>query len=148
MCLTILNPVSQPLQKLEITGFGNGPLTLNSTDNSFIKENTWLYWFPGQIVSRISATQIALQLLRSHGIFGLYRGIGATMARDVTFSVIYFPLFATLNDLGPRKFEGSSEYFSQQSIGQSTTSLHFQAKPPSTIRLPRDWLQVRFQPPL
>lgn len=55
----------------------------------------------------MSATRIALDLLKKHGIVGLYKGIGATMARDVTFSMIYFPLFATVNDLGPRKFEGS-----------------------------------------
>lgn len=48
-----------------------------------------------------------MDLLKKHGILGLYKGIGATMARDVTFSVIYFPLFATLNDLGPRKSDGS-----------------------------------------
>ncbi|RZB41571.1 mitochondrial glutamate carrier 1-like, partial [Asbolus verrucosus] len=40
---------------------------------------------------------------------GLYKGIGATMLRDVSFSVVYFPLFATLNDLGPRKADGSGE---------------------------------------
>lgn len=65
-------------------------------------------FFTGEIVQKVSATKIALQLIRTNGIFGLYKGIGATMARDVTFSMIYFPLFATLNDLGPRKFEGSS----------------------------------------
>lgn len=31
------------------------------------------------------------------------------MLRDVSFSVVYFPLFANLNSLGPRKFEGSHE---------------------------------------
>ena len=31
------------------------------------------------------------------------------MARDVTFSVIYFPLFANLNALGPRSKDGSGE---------------------------------------
>ena len=30
---------------------------------------------------------------------GLYKGAGATMFRDVTFSAIYFPLFAHLNAL-------------------------------------------------
>ena len=36
------------------------------------------------------------------------QGNSATMLRDVSFSVCYFPLFANLNSLGPRK-EGSSE---------------------------------------
>ena len=47
----------------------------------------------------MTATQVTLNLLREKGIVGLYKGIGATMARDVTFSVIYFPLFATLDKM-------------------------------------------------
>lgn len=39
----------------------------------------------------------------------MYKGIGATMCRDVSFSMVYFPLFATLNSLGPRKADGSGE---------------------------------------
>lgn len=31
------------------------------------------------------------------------------MARDVSFSVVYFPLFATLNKFGPRKGDGSND---------------------------------------
>ncbi|VDQ08217.1 unnamed protein product [Trichobilharzia regenti] len=50
-------------------------------------------------VTRLSATQIAMKLLHEKGIFGLYRGMGATFLRDVSFSVIYFPLFANLNAL-------------------------------------------------
>jgi len=46
----------------------------------------------------------------SKGLFGLYRGIGATALRDVTFSIIYFPMFARLNALGPRKKDGSGIY--------------------------------------
>ena len=57
----------------------------------------------------LSATSIAMQLLRERGISGLYRGVGATMLRDVTFSVIYFPLFAHLNALGPKRKDGSGE---------------------------------------
>lgn len=63
----------------------------------------------GTVVKKASATKIALELIRTHGILGLYKGIGATMARDVTFSMIYFPLFATINDMGPRKYEGSGK---------------------------------------
>ncbi|XP_046573668.1 mitochondrial glutamate carrier 1-like [Haliotis rubra] len=57
---------------------------------------------------RLSATKIAMDLLRQRGIFGLYQGCGATALRDVTFSAIYFPLFAHLNALGKRR-EGSDE---------------------------------------
>lgn len=51
----------------------------------------------------LSASSIALRLVKEKGIFGLYRGGGATMLRDVTFSAIYFPLFARLNSLGKRR---------------------------------------------
>ncbi|KAF2893754.1 hypothetical protein ILUMI_12417 [Ignelater luminosus] len=63
----------------------------------------------GKTIPKMSATKIALDLFKKHGILGLYKGIGATMLRDVSFSVVYFPLFATLNDLGPRKTDGSGE---------------------------------------
>ncbi|KAL3243521.1 hypothetical protein MRX96_047417 [Rhipicephalus microplus] len=33
------------------------------------------------------------------------------MLRDVTFSVIYFPLFAHLNSLGPRRSDGTSVFW-------------------------------------
>lgn len=63
----------------------------------------------GKTVPKISATSLAIDLLKTKGILGLYRGIGATMLRDVSFSVVYFPLFARLNGLGPRKSDGSGE---------------------------------------
>lgn len=63
----------------------------------------------GKTVPKTSATTIALQLLKEKGIAGLYKGTGATALRDVTFSVVYFPLFAFLNTFGPRKNDGSGE---------------------------------------
>ncbi|KAA0186906.1 Mitochondrial glutamate carrier 1 [Fasciolopsis buskii] len=67
--------------------------------------------------ARPSATKIALQLLQQKGIFGLYRGMGATFLRDVSFSMIYFPMFANFNALGPRRAPGSVESVFYWSFG-------------------------------
>lgn len=63
----------------------------------------------GKTVPKTTASQIALGLFREKGIMGLYKGIIPTMMRDVSFSIVYFPLFATLNQFGPRKCEGSED---------------------------------------
>lgn len=59
--------------------------------------------------ARISATKIALEVLRNKGIFGLYKGIFPTACRDISFSIICFPLFATLHQFGPRKSDNSGD---------------------------------------
>lgn len=49
---------------------------------------------------RASALRLALELISSQGLRGLYRGCLSTIMRDVSFSIIYFPLFAHLKSLG------------------------------------------------
>ncbi|CAK9807907.1 Mitochondrial glutamate carrier 1 [Anthophora plagiata] len=65
----------------------------------------------GKTVPKVSALSLTKDLLRKRGILGLYQGTGATALRDVTFSVIYFPLFARLNDIGPKREDGSSVFW-------------------------------------
>lgn len=74
----------------------------------------------GKTVPKISATSLTLELLKTKGILGLYRGTTATMLRDVSFSVVYFPLFARLNALGPRKSDGSGNFFRYLIQGYAT----------------------------
>lgn len=57
----------------------------------------------GKTFQRTTAFELTKQLLKERGILGLYKGVTATAGRDVSFSVIYFPLFATLNALGPKE---------------------------------------------
>ncbi|XP_078529760.1 mitochondrial glutamate carrier 2 [Lissotriton helveticus] len=57
---------------------------------------------PTSVPKRPSALLITRELMRTQGIAGVYKGLGATLLRDVPFSVIYFPLFANLNKLGQK----------------------------------------------
>lgn len=49
--------------------------------------------------NQLTAMNLAINLFRQKGIFGLYKGFFPTMARDVSFSIFYFPLFAFLDSM-------------------------------------------------
>uniref|UniRef100_A0A2A4JG98 Mitochondrial glutamate carrier 2 n=1 Tax=Heliothis virescens TaxID=7102 RepID=A0A2A4JG98_HELVI len=55
------------------------------------------------MIKRVTAWELTMKLVRERGIFGLYKGISATAARDISFSIIYFPLFAILSEKGLQK---------------------------------------------
>ncbi|CAH0402496.1 unnamed protein product [Chilo suppressalis] len=57
----------------------------------------------GRTIPRVTAMELTRKLMKERGIFGLYKGVTATAGRDVPFSVIYFPMFGTLNNMGPRE---------------------------------------------
>lgn len=71
---------------------------------------------------RLSATRLAIDLINQKGIFGLYKGFGATALRDVSFSIIYFPLFARLDNLGPRRSDGTGTVFYWSFLSGCTAS--------------------------
>ncbi|XP_067396635.1 mitochondrial glutamate carrier 1 [Emydura macquarii macquarii] len=63
------------------------------------------------VETRTTAMQITRELLRSKGIAGLYKGLGATLLRDVPFSIVYFPLFANLNKLGQKNPDVKAPFY-------------------------------------
>ncbi|CAH0677877.1 unnamed protein product [Spodoptera exigua] len=56
----------------------------------------------GKIPERQSAWAITKKLYSERGFFGFYRGMRATMLRDIGFSAIYFPMFAIISKWGQR----------------------------------------------
>jgi len=63
----------------------------------------------GRKFKRKSTFVLTRDMLREKGFFGLYKGFGACACRDIVWSAVYFPMFAAINDRGPRKYEGSEE---------------------------------------
>jgi solute carrier family 25 glutamate transporter 18/22 len=105
--------VTTPMELLKIQLQDAGRVSLAAAGNGTVSG----------AVKPISATSIALDLIRSRGILGLYRGVGATMLRDVTFSVAYFPLFAHLNALGPKRPNGESVFWTSFLAGCAAGSV-------------------------
>ncbi|XP_023209278.1 mitochondrial glutamate carrier 1 [Xiphophorus maculatus] len=94
---------------------------------------------------RPSATGITANLLKTRGLAGLYRGAGATLMRDVPFSMIYFPLFANLNALGRESAGGQADVQAQAPFWQSFVAGCAAGSVAAVAVTPLDVIKTRLQ---
>ena len=82
-----------------------------------------------------STVSTVKKLMEEKGIIGLWKGLRATALRDVTFSVIFFPIFTNLNKIGPRSGADSKEVVSWWSflVGGTAASISAFATTPFDV---------------
>ena len=90
--------------------------------------------------------QSAIQIVRELGFLGLYKGAGACLMRDVPFSAIYFPAYASFKETLRQRSEEKS---GQVSKGVTATNLLIAGAaagvPAAFLTTPADVIKTRLQ---
>ncbi|XP_019620982.1 PREDICTED: mitochondrial glutamate carrier 1-like isoform X2 [Branchiostoma belcheri] len=117
--------ITSPMEMLKITlqdagrisTTGQGPQLSSAGGISAAPSRAFSAVAMAATPQRMSALRIAYDLFRTKGLSGVYRGAGATLLRDIPFSMIYFPLFAHLNHLGKPEGAATSPFYWSFSSG-------------------------------
>lgn len=75
-------------------------------------------------------------IFEKEGVYGLYKGLTATLIRDLTYSGIYFTLYTKIKRISTEKFQNSSNqslYFASCALISSLLAC-FITQPPDVIR--------------
>ncbi|XP_067947727.1 mitochondrial glutamate carrier 1-like [Watersipora subatra] len=124
----VLITTPMELLKIQMQDAGRSEATLVVTGNG-----------QGKITPRLTAMTVTIRLLKEKGIIGLYRGCFATLLRDVSFSALYFPLFAHLNSLGKRRDRETAVFYVSFFAGLVSASVS------SLMVTPFDVVKTRLQ---
>ena len=88
---------------------------------------------------KTTSFQVAKNIVVGGGVFSLYKGGWPTVMRNIAFAMIYFPLFANLNKLGPQSKYGESVFWWSLAMGWVSASVS------AALTTPMDVVKTRMQ---